>query len=280
MRKAILFLLLGVVSLPVTPRLHAQIAPSTTQKPAYTQPPAYDMQDGGTRTTLHSIVVPPKANAPFTTSLQTEWVRTFDDGGSVTMVNERRIARDAKGRIYQERWWLVPKDGKEKSFMNAIEISDPEEHTLYTCRPQTHVCDLTFYGLSASATYQAASSATGPLPNDEGYAIHEDLGQQWIAGVETVGTRESTTYNQGAFGNDRKYTASREFWFSPQLGFNMLSKRTDLRFGTQTFTIVNLSLGEPDSQLFALPEGFTVVDHRTTAQSGPSTVPSAPSAPN
>jgi len=272
MRKAIFFLLPCVASLPLTPRLQAQTqSAAATQNQAQTQP-VYDMQDGGTRVMLHSIVVPSKANAPFTTSLQTEWVRTFDDGGGVTLVNERRIARDTKGRIYQERWYLVPKDGKEKSFMTAIEISDPEEHTLYTCRTETHVCDPTHYALTASATYQAAASATGPLPNDEGYAIHEDLGQQLISGVETVGTRESTTYNQGVFGNDRQYTTSREFWYAPQLGFNLLSKRSDPRFGTQTFTIVNLSLGEPDAQLFALPEGFRVVDHRTTA---PSAAPGA-----
>jgi hypothetical protein len=274
MRKATLALLSFAVLLSFALPSRAQTPPA--QQTQAQTPPVYSLQDGGTRTVLHSIVVPPKANAPFTTSLQTEWVRIFDDGGRTTLVNERRIARDTQGRIYQERWWLVPKDGKEKSFMTAIEISDPDEHTLYTCRTENHVCDLTRYALSSSASYGVAERTTGPLPNDEGYAIHEDLGKQWIAGVETVGSRESTTYNQGVFGNDRKYTTSREFWFSPQLGFNLLSKRSDPRFGTQTFTIVNLTLGEPDAQLFQLPEGFTVVDHRVASSSAkPATLPDA-----
>jgi hypothetical protein len=60
-------------------------------------------------------------------------------------------------------------------------------------------------------------------------------------------------------------TTSREYWFSSRLGFNLLSKRSDPRFGTQTFTATNIILAEPDPQLFVLPEGFKVVDHRASA---------------
>jgi hypothetical protein len=38
---------------------------------------------------------------------------------------------------------------------------------------------------------------------------------------------------------------------------------TDPRFGTQTFTVTNLSLSEPDPNLFALPDGFRAVDQRS-----------------
>jgi hypothetical protein len=57
----------------------------------------------------------------------------------------------------------------------------------------------------------------------------------------------------------------REFWYSPQLGFNLLSKRSDPRIGTQTFTVTDLTTSEPDPNLFNLPDGFNVVDQRTTA---------------
>jgi hypothetical protein len=70
------------------------------------------VQDGGTSEVLESIVIPPKAQAPFSLLLQTEWVRTLSDGSTITLVNQRRIARDSGGRIYQERWFLVPKNGK------------------------------------------------------------------------------------------------------------------------------------------------------------------------
>jgi hypothetical protein len=45
----------------------------------------------------------------------------------------------------------------------------------------------------------------------------------------------------------------------------VLSKRSDPRIGTQTFTVTNLILSEPDPNLFNLPEGFKVVDRRDTA---------------
>ena len=78
--------------------------PQGTQKPVQ----QFFAQYGGTREVLESIVIPPKAQAPFSLLLQTEWVKTLSDGGTITSVNERHIARDSKGRIYQERWFLVP----------------------------------------------------------------------------------------------------------------------------------------------------------------------------
>ena len=55
------------------------------------------------------------------------------DGGSYTLTNRRRIARDSAGRIYEERWLLVPKGSDIKSSMNFIQIADPVNRTLYTC---------------------------------------------------------------------------------------------------------------------------------------------------
>jgi hypothetical protein len=70
-------------------------------------------EDGGAHGgILESIVIPPKLNAPFTLLLETEWVRELPDGGSITTINKRRIARDTEGRIYMERWFLVPKGRK------------------------------------------------------------------------------------------------------------------------------------------------------------------------
>jgi hypothetical protein len=225
----------------------------------------YYAQDGGTTEVLESIVIPPKANAPFSLLLQTEWVKTLSDGGTITMVNQRRIARDSKGRIYQERWYLVPKNGKDESQMNLIQIADPTAHIRYNCfmLEQPHQCILKTYAPSVDSVFKfESSSSSGTLPNEVGSRLHDDLGKQLLEGVETVGTRDSVIYNPGVFGNDRKMTIEREFWYSPQLGINLLSKRSDPRFGTQTFTATNLILSEPDQHLFDVPAGFVVVDRR------------------
>jgi hypothetical protein len=222
------------------------------------------VQDGGTRQVLESIVVPPKANSPFVATLHTEWVRGSSENGTITFVNDRRIARDSSGRIYQERWLLVPKNGNFSSQMNAIQISDPNEHTLYTCLllVSPRVCTLIAYSPTASTIYNVVGGPAGPLPNDAGYVTREDLGHQMLVGTDTVGTREIVTYKPGVIGNDQKINLTREYWYAEQLGINLLSKRSDPTFGTQIFTVTEINLSEPDVHLFELPQGFKVVDHR------------------
>ncbi|HWF92326.1 MAG TPA: hypothetical protein VN684_08580, partial [Terriglobales bacterium] len=83
-----------------------------------------------------------------------------------------------------------------------------------------------------------------------------------LEGVDTIGTRITTTYNAGVLGNDDQFEIQRETWYSPQLGINLLSKISDPRSGTQTFTITELSTSEPDQKLFNLPDGFHAADQR------------------
>jgi hypothetical protein len=223
--------------------------------------------DGGVTEVLQSIVVPPKAGAPFTLTLETEWVKQLYDGGTTTLINKRRIARDAAGRVYQERWALVPKnDHHVQSILSMIQIFDPLAHSRHDCflleKPNT--CELLNYTRSTSNIYKPMSPATGPLPGDQGSAIHEDLGKRFIDGVETEGTHDILIYNPGVYGNDRKMTVENEFWWSPQLGLNLLSIKTDPRIGKQTFTVTDLAQGDPDPSLFQLPAGFEVVDRRQT----------------
>lgn len=146
---------------------------------------AIAQQDGGTSEVLQSIYIPPLHDAPFTAIVHTEWVRPFAGGGSSTLVNQRRIVRDRDGRIYQERWLLVPKNGKIESQMNLIQIYDPNEHTGYDCfmlGRQKGYCELNTY---AGQVRRDAVQPSGPLPNNAGNRTHEDLGTRVIDGVET-----------------------------------------------------------------------------------------------
>jgi hypothetical protein len=236
------------------------------------QPQFVTTQDGGVSEVLQSIEVPPKAGAPFTLTLETEWVKTLNDGGTVTFVNKRRIARDAAGRIYQERWALVPKnDPHVKSMMTVIQIADPTAGTLYNCFlvVKTNTCELLKYTGSTSKIYKPASPPSGPLPNNQGTVVHQELGAQILAGVSAEGIRDVTTYNPGVFGNDRKVTIEREFWYSEQLGLSLLSVREDPRIGKQTFVVTSVNQSDPDSSLFELPAGFKTVDLRETAPPQP-----------
>jgi len=220
-------------------------------------------QDGGVHEVLESIVVSPIPHAPFYATLATEWVKYSADGSTMTFVNERQIARDSLGRVYEERWFLVPKNGSVKSQMNWIQVLDPKQHTLYNCSPFKHMCDLLVYnptGDLAAATLHKGSS--GALPDGQGTVAWEELGTRNIAGVETVGVRQTTITNPGAMGNDLPLTSISEYWHSEQLGINLLSIRSSPFFGKQTFTVTDLTPGDPNPQLFELPAGYKVTDQR------------------
>lgn len=225
--------------------------------------PPVVVQDGGVSEVLESIFIPPLTNAPFTFVLHTEWVRTMPDGGTVTLVNKRTIARERSGRFYQERWLLVPKNSNLESQMSHIQIADPTNHTLYTLTIGAKAGTLTTYGGVTTQVYKP-QEPSGPLPNGEGDIKSESLGSERIQGVETEGTRITKTINAWIIGNDRPISITREFWFAPSLGINLISKLSDPRFGSQSFVVTDLVLGDPDPTLFEIPKDFKIRDARPT----------------
>lgn len=239
----------------------AQTARATGAAASQQQPvPQFRDEDGGVTETLQSIFIPPKIEAPFSLTLHTEWVKTLADGSTTTVVNQRRISRDSEGRISQERAFLVPKNGQVESRAYLLQIADPHTHKVFNCfKDSRHECVQLSYDGDTSAEYKAASARIGELPNGTGRAEHEDLGTQLMEDSETVGTRERVIYNPWVFGNDQIVTVEREYWYSPQLGINLLSILSDPRIGKQTFRATEIVQSEPDPSLFKLPPGFKVV---------------------
>jgi len=229
-------------------------------------PPVVNFSDGGASPSgngpMESIFIPPKPNAPFSLKLTAEWSRPLAGGGSFTLANQRAIVRDSKGRIYQERWILVPKGGDIKSEMTVFQITDPAQHTWYNCSPRTKVCELLPYSLTPEMQYQPRIGKSGPLPDGRGVSQEDDLGLGTVEGLETHGFRETITFNPGTMGNDQPMTASREFWFSTQLAINLSSIVDNPQTGRQVFTVRELSTSEPDPAFFQVPAGYKVVDHR------------------
>jgi hypothetical protein len=238
------------------------VAAAQQSQPAH---PAFPAQDGGMRTVLESIVVPPIPNAPFTATLVTEWARPAGGSATITLINQRQLARDAAGRLYEQRWELVPKNGDVKSHMNWIQIADPAQHTLYNCNVSTQVCDLmTWNDARDLAAATPLPPMNGPMRGNRGTIQTEGLGTRMIAGMETTGTRVTTVWNPGVMGNDAPVTEVRETWRSAPLAVNLLSIRTGPLIGTQTFTITELDANPPDPALFEPPAGFQVRDQRQT----------------
>lgn len=219
--------------------------------------------DGGTREVLISILIPSLPDAPFSATVATESIRQLADGSRITLVNRRAIARDSAGRIFQERRLLVPEDGKHESVVTQIEISDPVAHELYICVPRDRVCQVEVF----SAPHFVPPGGTVNAARQSDMGSREDLGKQVIGGLETVGTRETTVVEAGAIGNDSPLQITREYWYSPQLGVNLISKLRDPRIGEQNFEVSDVVLGEPDTKLFRVPSGSQVIDLRQPTKS-------------
>jgi hypothetical protein len=201
----------------------------------------------------------------------TEWIRQLADGTTITLKGRRAVARDSVGRIFQERRSLVPDDGKHDSVLTQIEISDPISHELYICKPREGVCQVELFSAPDFVPPLIATSAR----KQPGSPSLEDLGKQSIGGLETVGTRETTVIETGTIGNNSPIEIRREYWYSPLLGVNLISKLQDPRIGMQNFEVSDIALGEPDAPLFKLPSNAKVIDLRTPAK-----VPTLPSSSN
>jgi len=90
----------------------------------------------------------------------------------------------------------------------------------------------------------------------------EDLGTQNVGGVNTIGRRRTTVIDEGVIGNDRPVSATQEYWYSEELGVNLISKRQDPRFGMQNFEVSDIQQGDPDPKLFEVPAGSKIIDLR------------------
>ncbi len=216
--------------------------------------------DGGNREVLVSILIPSIPDAPFSAIVNTESIRQLPNGATITLKNHRAVARDGAGRIFQERRLLVPDDGKHESVVTQIEISDPVAHELFICVPKEEVCQVEEF---TAPTFQPPRSAADA--RRAGSTNLEDLGKQSINGVETVGTRETVVIDAGKIGNDSPLEIQREYWYSPQLGVNLLSRLQDPRIGIQNFEVSDITRTEPDRKLFKASGKMKIIDLREGA---------------
>jgi hypothetical protein len=212
--------------------------------------------DGGTRQQLESIAIPPIQSAPFTAVVTTEWTRIMPDGSTGTTKNHRTVARDSLGRVFQERRYFSPDGDKQMTQISELDYQDPTLHQLLVCRTNTRVCTMYRYDMPTTV----ALPKVGPLPNGMGTETREEQGKKTIDDVDVVGSREVTTLNAGVMGNEKPEPIVKEFWYSPRLGINVITKRFDPRASAvQNFVVGSINLAEPNPQMFEPPPGYRIV---------------------
>jgi hypothetical protein len=90
----------------------------------------------------------------------------------------------------------------------------------------------------------------------------EDLGKSTIEGLTAEGTRNTSTIETGAIGNDRPIQIVTERWYSPDLKTVLSTKTTDPRMGEISFQLTNVRRGDPGAYLFQVPAGYTVSERK------------------
>jgi hypothetical protein len=142
---------------------------------------------------------------------------------------------------------------------NAIHLFDPAARTQTLCTIATKECRVSDY----HPRREFALQTPGPFANGTRSLSREDIGNETINGISVIGSRETTIINPGVVGNDKALATTREFWYAPSIRTNLLVTRVDPREGKQVIALTDLALAEPDSRMFEVPAGYTVVDERT-----------------
>jgi hypothetical protein len=222
---------------------------------------------------LAPLYFPPKPNAPFMALAKTTWMQTLPDGSTVTRQNERVVARDMDGRIFQERRTFVPvpSDGKEQSLAYLNEYSDPVAHTIYSCYPGSKFCNLENYFDPMNQPVLPA----GPQPDGISFLTRENMGVDTFEGLEVQRTRETFTIFKDKIGNTKTILRVVDYWYSPALGINVKVVRHDPRDGDQTLWLTKISTTAADPAAFQAPAGYRIFDRRTPKplSSPPATAP-------
>jgi hypothetical protein len=212
--------------------------------------------DGGTMQRLQSIDIPATPNAPFSAVVTTEWTRIMPDGSTATMKNHRTVARDSAGKVFQERRYFSPNGDTQETRLSELDYQDPSLHQMIICRPDVQVC--TVYRFDAPSA--GVKVPQNVQQNGRSSVSQEQLGDKMVSGLELVGSREITTLNSGAIGNEKPQPIVKEFWYSPQLGINVSTKRMDPRASAiQDFEVGSVRTTEPDGRLFQPPANYRVV---------------------
>ncbi len=204
--------------------------------------------------------------APYSAQAVSETTQALADGNTINRKTTAAVARDSQGRTRREETlsnigpWST--DGQARSM---VFINDPVANANYVLDASRHTANkmaVPQFRAHQKAVESSAASGDNVLHArkrlDSANIKKESLGTQTVGGVAAEGTRLTHTIPAGQIGNARPIDIVDEQWVSPDLKVVVMSKHTDPRSGTTTYTLTNIQRAEPDVSLFAVPSDYTV----------------------
>lgn len=210
------------------------------------------------------VALPQRPNgAPYSAEKETETIQTLGDGTHITRKSRMRLYRDSLGRTRTEIF--APEGPGAPQEPTSINISDPVERVNYYLNPSSHTGTRNVFPVPPNNPPQPPKRSVNVTPPPMSRELmpqshSEDLGMQMIEGVWVRGMRSTTTIPANAQGNDQPLVEVFENWFSEELQVQVLSKRSDPRFGETTERLININRSEPDPTLFQPPADYTITE--------------------
>jgi hypothetical protein len=239
----------------------------------------------------------PVAGAPYSAEAVTEVVQTLADGNRIVRGSRAQISRDGEGRTRREEGLAMfgPLVGGPNGPPDTrhVQISDPGTRTTIMLDLQNRtahrvpVPQFTFTNKIGQAgvnirRFEMVAPPPPPPPPPPGApqaGVHvyrsreivlgteaglkpvvENLGKQFLEGVEVEGTRSTVTIPAGQIGNELPIKMVSERWFSPELKVLVMSRQSDPRYGETSYRLTNITRGEPLPELFEIPSDFKVIE--------------------
>jgi hypothetical protein len=206
---------------------------------------------------IAGVFVTPVPNVPMSGTVELESTQVLTDGSTDVKKAFAHIARDSRGRIYNERRNFAPATYTGATPILSFHIYDPETRISVFLDPATHIARQTTLPAPEAdpeAKPGRDSRANNPLLQEE------DLGSQTVENVVVHGIRKSRTIPAKANGTWKAIVVVDEYWYSEELHLNIIVKHNDPRTGQQVVTITQVDRAEPDPAMFEVPSGYKVVD--------------------
>jgi hypothetical protein len=217
----------------------------------------------------------PVKGAPYSADAVTEIVQKLSDGNRIRRENRFKIYRDGEGRTRREESlssvgpWSTDDEPRRMIFVTDPQagvhlVIDPQQQTVRKM-PMPHLAEIrnnvTLFQQGEVQVRQLHIQNAGPPDGhrwaSEGAAV-ESLGTRVVEGVECEGTRRTAVIPAGQVGNEREIRIVSERWYSPELQTEVLTTRSDPRFGETTYRLTNVQRSEPLPTLFEAPAGYQV----------------------
>ncbi|WP_263350915.1 hypothetical protein [Acidicapsa acidisoli] len=214
--------------------------------------------DGGISRHVEGISVLSIPGAPFTTKEVVRLTNHLQDGTLIEQHYYAMIVRDSEGKVYRETRDRIPMGSNREPPLRNFYFSDPKNARRITCTPATKTCVVTSWRPNLHVTEEPVGLSKDGLS----YLTRESMGHSTIDSLEAIDTRETRTYNAGAFGNDRPVAVTKRYWYAPQLQINLAVDRHDPRTEDQKLELTELNLSEPDPAWFIVPDGYRIIRDR------------------